>query len=73
MLCKGMRLPCVTFAQVLAVAGRMRKLKAFIIQLVMEWVAGKHKLELDPKYKLPKMRCATFEDTLLQCAASPVC
>ncbi|GBF96758.1 hypothetical protein Rsub_09614 [Raphidocelis subcapitata] len=40
---------------VLAAAARHRPLKAFLIDLVLSQVGQKHGLELDPKYKLPKM------------------
>ena len=33
-----------------------RPLKVFLISLAVGWVQSQHKLQLDPKYKLPKMR-----------------
>ena len=30
-----------------------RKLKVFLVELVLQWVGQKYKLSLDPKYKLP--------------------
>ena len=31
-----------------------KRLKVFVIELALSWVAQKHKLLLDPKYKLPR-------------------
>ncbi|KAI8476272.1 MAG: pre-RNA processing PIH1/Nop17-domain-containing protein [Monoraphidium minutum] len=45
----------VVSTAVLAAAGASRPLKAFLIDLVLSQVGSKHGLQLDPKYKLPKM------------------
>ena len=37
-------------------AAVFRPLKAFLIELALGWVAHKAKMELDPKFKLPKMK-----------------
>lgn len=40
---------------VVRTAGEHRPFKAFLIDLILGHVGEKHKLQLDPKYKLPKM------------------
>eukprot|EP00873_Tetraselmis_striata_P015838 jgi/Tetstr1/436102/TSEL_024950.t1 len=48
---------CVFNDEVCATATKAhRQLKNFIIELALGWVQHKHKLVLDPKYKLPRMR-----------------
>ncbi|KAL6763572.1 pre-RNA processing PIH1/Nop17-domain-containing protein, partial [Haematococcus lacustris] len=52
---------CTTFdcclnEDVIKTAALHRGLKLFIIELAINWIAHKHKMQLDPKFKLPKMR-----------------
>ncbi|GAB4815474.1 hypothetical protein N2152v2_002520 [Parachlorella kessleri] len=47
---------CILNAEILRHAGQYRPLKYFIVQLVMGWAQQKNGLQLDPQYKLPKMR-----------------
>jgi PIH1 N-terminal domain len=46
---------CVLHPDVLAGAAACRPLKAFLIELALDWVGRKHGLQLDPKFRLPKM------------------
>ena len=39
-----------------AQAATFRPLKAFLIELALGWVAHKAEMQLDPKFKLPKMK-----------------
>ena len=43
-------------ADIVAQCLQMRRLKVFVVELALAWVGQKHKLELDPKYKLPHLR-----------------
>lgn len=46
---------CIFNNDVIAATRHHRPFKAFLIQLSLNVVGQKHKLELDPKFKLPKM------------------
>ena len=47
---------CTLNIDVLRQAQGVRALKAFLIELALGWVGQKHKMQLDPKFKLPKMK-----------------
>ncbi|CAD7695983.1 unnamed protein product [Ostreobium quekettii] len=47
---------CVFNSDVVKQAKCFRSLKRFLIDLCLEWIGQKHKLHLDSKYKLPRMR-----------------
>lgn len=48
---------CVFNDEVASTASKgHRQLKNFIIELALGWIQHKHKVVLDPKYKLPRMR-----------------
>lgn len=47
---------CVVHTDILEQAASYRPLKLFLTQLVLGWVQQKNGMQLDPKYKLPKMR-----------------
>lgn len=47
---------CILHPDVLAAAASHTPLKAFLVELALQWVGQKHSLELDPRFKLPKMR-----------------
>jgi len=52
---------CTTFdcclnLDVVKQASVYRQLKVFLIELALSWVGHKHKMELDRKFKLPKMK-----------------
>uniref|UniRef100_A0A7S3QZ36 PIH1 N-terminal domain-containing protein n=1 Tax=Dunaliella tertiolecta TaxID=3047 RepID=A0A7S3QZ36_DUNTE len=49
-------LDCCLNNDVIAMAAKHRPLKSFLIELAINWVSHKHKMELDMKFKLPKMR-----------------
>ncbi|KAF5828217.1 pre-RNA processing PIH1/Nop17-domain-containing protein [Dunaliella salina] len=49
-------LDCCLNNDVIAMASKHRPLKSFLIELAVSWVSHKHKMELDMKFKLPKMR-----------------
>eukprot|EP00775_Hariotina_reticulata_P008505 gene8505-8687_t len=46
---------CIIHSDVLAAAQQNRHLKAFLIELAIEHANDKHKIQLSPKFKLPKM------------------
>lgn len=46
---------CIMHTDILAAAQQHRPLKAFLVELALEWVGSKHKMQLDPRFKLPKM------------------
>lgn len=46
---------CIVHSDILTAAQQHRPLKAFLIELALGWVGNKHKMELNPKFKLPKM------------------
>lgn len=46
---------CIVHSDILAAAQQHRPLKAFLIELALEWAGSKHKMQLNPKFKLPKM------------------
>lgn len=46
---------CIVHSDVLAAAQQHRPLKAFLIELALQWAGSKHQLKLDQKFKLPKM------------------
>jgi hypothetical protein len=48
-------LDCVFNPMVLETASRVRHFKSFLVSLVLEAAGGKGKLELDARFKLPKM------------------
>ncbi len=47
---------CILNADVLGQAAQFRPLKQFLIELAIGWVSHKASMDLDVKYKLPKMR-----------------
>lgn len=46
---------CILHSDVLAAAQQHRPLKAFLIELALDWVSNKHNMQLSQKFKLPKM------------------
>jgi hypothetical protein len=46
---------CIINSDVMKAVQQSRPLKAFVNELTVDYVSQKHKLQLDPKYKLPKM------------------
>jgi len=53
--------PCTVFdcafnADVVQQAVAHRRLQVFLVELAMGWTCSKHDLELDPKFKLPRMK-----------------
>jgi hypothetical protein len=46
---------CIINSDVFKSAQQHRPLKALIVELALQQVGSKHKLELDPRFKLPKM------------------
>lgn len=46
---------CVFNIEVARNAAQDRRLKQFVIELCLGWAGQKHKLSLDPKFKLPKI------------------
>ena len=47
---------CILNTDIVSQAAAFRPLKAFLIELAIGWVAHKTQLELDPKFKLPRMK-----------------
>lgn len=47
---------CVFNLEIAREAARNRRLKQFVVELVLGWAGSKHKLQLDPKFKLPKIQ-----------------
>lgn len=46
---------CIINSDIFKSAQQHRPLKALVVELALQQVSSKHKLELDPKFKLPKM------------------
>lgn len=46
---------CIINSDIMTAVQQTRALKAFVNELTVGYVSEKHKLQLDPKYKLPKM------------------
>ncbi|CAG9462092.1 unnamed protein product [Pedinophyceae sp. YPF-701] len=46
---------CIFNAKVITNCGSNRRLKHFLVDLALQWAAHKHKLDLDPKFKLPRL------------------
>lgn len=46
---------CIINSDVMTAVQQSRPLKAFVNELTVDYVSQKHNLQLDPKYKLPKM------------------
>lgn len=55
---------CIINSDVMKAVQQNRPLKAFVNELCVDYVGQKHKMQLDQKYKLPKM---SYKGTEVRC------